>query len=59
MKLERGKIDFSVLWKPRQNKLQPKVNAPIIKGYIKQLKEIYAEADETELMKMAVKCRTH
>jgi hypothetical protein len=36
-----------------------KVNAPIIKGYIKQLKEIYAEADETELMKMAVKCRTH
>jgi ribosomal protein L20 len=53
MKPERGK-DFSVLWKARLNK-PPKVNAPIIKGYIKQLKEIYADADQTELMKMAVR----
>jgi uncharacterized protein (TIGR00255 family) len=55
MKLDRGKIDFSVFVETTAEQTSTKVNAPIIKGYIKQLKEIYAEADETELMKMAVK----
>src|SRR5690606_27163486 len=32
-----------------------KVNAPIVKGYIKQMQEILPEADITELMKMAVR----
>jgi uncharacterized protein (TIGR00255 family) len=55
VKLERGKIDFSVFVESTAEQTSTKVNAPIIKGYIKQLKEIYAEADETELMKMAVR----
>lgn len=32
-----------------------KVNVPIMKAYIAQLREVYAEADETELMKMAIR----
>jgi uncharacterized protein (TIGR00255 family) len=55
VKLERGKIDFSVFVETTAEQTSTKVNAPIIKGYIKQLREIYAEADETELMKMAVR----
>jgi uncharacterized protein (TIGR00255 family) len=55
VKLERGKIDFSVFVESTAEQTSTKVNAPIIKGYIKQLKEIYAEADEIELMKMAVR----
>jgi hypothetical protein len=31
------------------------VNVPIVKAYINQLKDIYADADQTELMKMAVR----
>jgi uncharacterized protein YicC (UPF0701 family) len=31
------------------------VNVPIVKAYINQLREVYADADETELMKMAVR----
>jgi uncharacterized protein (TIGR00255 family) len=55
LKLERGKVDFSIFIESTAEQTSTKVNAPIIKGYIKQLKEIYAEADETELMKMAVR----
>jgi uncharacterized protein (TIGR00255 family) len=55
VKLERGKVDFSVFVESTAEQTSTKVNAPIIKGYIKQLKEIYSEADETELMKMAVR----
>jgi uncharacterized protein (TIGR00255 family) len=55
VKLERGKVDFSIFIESTAEQTSTKVNAPIIKGYIKQLKEIYAEADETELMKMAVR----
>ena len=31
------------------------MNVPIVKAYINQLKEINADADQTELMKMAVR----
>jgi uncharacterized protein (TIGR00255 family) len=55
VKLERGKVDFSIFIESTAEQTSTKVNAPIIKGYIKQLKEIYADADETELMKMAVR----
>jgi uncharacterized protein (TIGR00255 family) len=55
VKLERGKVDFSIFIESTAEQTSTKVNAPIIKGYIKQLKEIYAKADETELMKMAVR----
>ena len=55
LKLERGKIDFSVFIESTAEQTSTKVNVPIVRGYINQLKEVYADADETELMKMAVR----
>lgn len=53
--LERGKIDFSIFMENTAEVTSTKVNVPIVKAYISQLREVYAEADETELMKMAVR----
>lgn len=53
--LERGKIDFSIFIESTAEQTSTKVNVPIVKAYINQLREVYAEADETELMKMAVR----
>ena len=53
--LERGKIDFSIYIETSAEQTTSKVNVPIIKAYINQLREVYADADETELMKMAVR----
>jgi uncharacterized protein (TIGR00255 family) len=55
LKLERGKIDFSVFIESTAEQTSSKVNVPIIKAYMNQLREVYANADETELMKMAVR----
>jgi uncharacterized protein (TIGR00255 family) len=55
LKLERGKIDFSVFLESTSEQTSTKVNVPIMKAYISQLREVYANADETELMKMAVR----
>jgi len=55
LKLERGKIDFSVFIESTAEQTSTKVNVPIVKAYINQLREVYADADETELMKMAVR----
>jgi len=54
-KLERGKVDFSIFIESTAEQTSNKVNVPIVKAYISQLKEVYADADETELMKMAVR----
>ncbi len=54
-KLERGKVDFSLYIEITGEETSSKINAPIIKGYINQMKEILPEADVTELMKMAVR----
>jgi uncharacterized protein (TIGR00255 family) len=54
-KLERGKIDFSVFLESTAEQTFSKVNVPIMKAYIAQLRDVYANADETELMKMAVR----
>ncbi len=54
-KLERGKVDFSIFIESTAEQTSTKVNGPIVRAYINQLKEIYADADETELMKMAVR----
>ena len=54
-KLERGKIDFSVYIESAAEQTSTKVNVPIMKAYMAQLREVYANADETELMKMAVR----
>lgn len=53
--LERGKIDFSLYIEVTGEETTTKLNVPIVKGYIKQMKELIADADETELMKMAVR----
>lgn len=54
-KLERGKIDFSIYIESTAEQTYTRVNVPIVKAYINQLREVYADADETELMKMAVR----
>ncbi|WPR72360.1 YicC/YloC family endoribonuclease [Flavobacterium sp. NG2] len=54
-KLERGKVDFSIFIESTAEQTSNKVNVPIVKAYINQLREVYADADETELMKMAVR----
>ena len=53
--LERGKIDFSIFIESTAEQTSTKVNVPIVKAYIAQLRDVYANADETELMKMAVR----
>jgi uncharacterized protein (TIGR00255 family) len=53
--LERGKIDFSIYIESTAEQTSTKVNVPIVKAYISQLREVYGNADETELMKMAVR----
>lgn len=55
LKLERGKVDFSIFIETTAEQTSTKVNVPIVKAYISQLREVYADADETELMKMAVR----
>jgi uncharacterized protein (TIGR00255 family) len=53
--LERGKIDFSLFIEVTGEETSTKVNAPIVKAYINQMHAILADADETELLKMAVR----
>lgn len=53
-KLERGKIDFSLFVEITGEETSSKVNLPIVKAYINQLKEV-VNGDETELLKMAVR----
>ncbi len=54
-KLERGKIDFSLFIEITGEETSSKINVPIVKGYINQMKAVIPNADETELMKMAVR----
>ena len=54
-KLERGKIDFSLFIEITGEETTSKINVPIVKGYINQMKAVIPNADETELMKMAVR----
>ncbi|GAA6771574.1 YicC family protein [Flavobacterium sp. CGRL2] len=54
-KLERGKIDFAIYIESTAEQTSTKVNVPVVKNYIAQLKEVNPDADETELMKMAVR----
>ena len=55
LKLERGKVDFSIFIESTAEQTSTKVNIPIVKAYIDQLRAVYADADETELMKMAIR----
>ncbi|MFD2600827.1 YicC/YloC family endoribonuclease [Flavobacterium suzhouense] len=55
VKLERGKIDFSLFVEVTGEETSSKINAPIVKAYIAQMQEVIPDADPTELMKMAVR----
>lgn len=55
LQLERGKIDFSIYIEMNGEQTSTKINVPIVKAYINQMREVIADADETELMKMAVR----
>ena len=55
LSLERGKVDFSIFVESTAEQTSTKVNVPIVKAYIAQLRDVYASADETELMKMAIR----
>ena len=54
-RLERGKIDFSLYVEVTGEETSSKINVPIVKGYMNQMKVVIPNADETELMKMAVR----
>lgn len=55
LQMERGKIDFSLFVEITGEETSSKINVPIVKGYIQQMKAVIPNADETELMKMAVR----
>ncbi len=55
LKLERGKVDFSIFIESTAEQTSTKVNVPIVKAYMEQLRAVYTDADETELMKMAIR----
>lgn len=54
-KLERGKVDFSLFVEITGEETTSKINVPIVKAYINQMKEVIPNGDVTELMKMAVR----
>jgi uncharacterized protein (TIGR00255 family) len=54
-RLERGKVDFSLYVEVTGEETTSKINVPIVKGYINQMRAVIPTADETELMKMAVR----
>jgi uncharacterized protein (TIGR00255 family) len=54
-RLERGKIDLSVYIEMTGEQTSTKINVPILQAYMQQMKAVLPQADETELMKMAVR----
>src|SRR5690606_32787841 len=44
-KIERGKVDFSIYAEITAEETSSKVNAPIVKEYIRQIQEILPDAD--------------
>jgi uncharacterized protein (TIGR00255 family) len=54
-RLERGKVDFSLYVEVTGEETTSKINVPIVKSYINQMKVLISNADETELLKMAVR----
>jgi len=55
VRLERGKIDFALYIEVTGEETSSKINVPIVRGYINQMKAVIPNADETELLKMAVR----
>jgi uncharacterized protein (TIGR00255 family) len=53
--LERGKVEVSIVQEFLNEETSAKINSNAVKNYIYQLKEILPNADEVELLKMAVR----
>ena len=53
--LERGKIDFTVYLESATEQTTSKVNIEVVKNYIEQLKQVYYDGNDTELLKMAIR----
>jgi len=54
-KIERGKVELLITSETVAEETATKINAPIVRNYIRQMQSILPEADSTELMKMAVR----
>jgi uncharacterized protein (TIGR00255 family) len=54
-RLERGKVDFSLYVEVTGEETTSKINVSIVNGYMNQMKAVLPNADETELLKMAVR----
>ncbi|MCK0179469.1 YicC family protein [Flavobacteriaceae bacterium S0862] len=52
--LVRGKVDFSLYLEITGEETTSKVNKPVVKTYMQQLKDV-VDGDDTELLKMAVR----
>lgn len=53
-KLERGKVDFSLFIEVTGEETSSRLNIPIVKAYMNQLRDV-VNGDETELLKMAIR----
>ena len=53
--LERGKIDFTLTVENTSASSTSTLNAPVVRGYIQQMRAITPDAPEVELLKMAVR----
>ncbi|TYB75966.1 YicC family protein [Bizionia gelidisalsuginis] len=52
--LDRGKVDFSIYVETTAEDTSAKINTPVVKQYIEQLRAV-VDGDEVELLKMAVR----
>ena len=55
IKLERGKIDFLLFLESATEQTTNKVNAEVVRNYMQQLQTVAPQANETELLKMAIR----
>ncbi|MGB6267902.1 MAG: YicC/YloC family endoribonuclease [Olleya sp.] len=54
-KLERGKVDFSIYVETTADDTSTQINAPVVKQYMSQLRDLLNASDDQELLKMAVR----
>ncbi len=53
--LERGKVDFSIYVETIADDTSTQINTPVVKQYMQQLKGVYNDGNDIELLKMAVR----
>ncbi|AXO80560.1 YicC family protein [Olleya aquimaris] len=53
--LVRGKVDFSIYVETTADDTSTQINAPVVKQYMEQLKAVYNDGNQMELLKMAVR----